>query len=412
MTAVNHKERAHARLSASGAYRWMACTMSPTVEDQFGDSSTAHSKAGTWMHEWTETQLRQWLGQIDRQAYLAKLRDLEAQADELAPGMGQTPYEFLQAQKAAGRAYVEYVMGVIQDARKEHGEANVEVLVEQRMDFSRFVPSGFGTGDLVVITPKKIMVIDLKGGQGVRVFGENNPQLRLYGVGAVEMYGWQYAFEEVETVIVQPKLDHVSSEVIKTSDLMQWAEEVVKPVALIAHSGDGATFNPGEHCGFCKARATCRARAEQALADVDADYTPPNLLSEDELAKVYLSLDSIVAWAKDVKAAVEGKVLAGGHVPGIKVVRGRSNRQITDPQKAMQILKDAGFEEWQITVQPTLERPLLGLGELEKVVGKKALPEVLGELLVKAPGKLTVVSEADEREAVDVVGSTAEEDYT
>ena len=261
------------------------------------------------------------------------------------------------------------------------------------------MPESFGTSDAVVIGGNAIEVIDLKYGKGVRVDATGNPQLRLYGLGAAELFGDLYDFENVRETIIQPRLDHVSTEEIALDDLRAWATEIVAPAARLAMDG-AEIWNAGEWCRFCPAKAVCRARAETNLELAKHEFKAPPLLTDEEIGEILKKAEELEKWAADVAAYALDQALAGKHFDGWKLVEGRSVRKYADDIKVAETLKAAGFDEAML-----YERKLYGITAMEKIVGKKKLTETLGELIVKPAGKPTLVPESDKREAIETAAA-------
>src|SRR5690606_33442378 len=277
--------RKHAILSASGAHRWLNCPLSARLEEHFPDEPSTYAEEVTKAHKLAEGIL---LDKIDEPA-----------PDEMFEHVSR---------------YVEVVL--------EKLTPGADLYVEQRLDFSPWVPEGFGTGDAVIVSDEAIEIVDLKYGKGVKVDAEENPQLRLYALGAYNQFGMIYNFDRVRMTIVQPRLDHVSTEKLSLKELLQWGEEI-KPIAQKAFKGEGE-FNPGPHCRFCRARRSCRARAEAILQMARYEFRKPELLSDEEVAEILAQAEELAAWAKDVKDfALSHAYLHGVKIPGFKVVEGR-----------------------------------------------------------------------------------------
>ena len=377
-------ERAHALLSASGAHRWLACPPSARLEDVHEDTSSEAAREGTFAHALAEVALRRALG------------DESATRPE---GWESSPYYAPEMEEHVER-YVDAVMEIVASHRAASPDALV--LVESRLDFSEWVPAGFGTGDAVIASDAGIDVVDLKYGRGVRVEAANNAQLRLYALGALRAYGALYDARRVRTTIVQPRLDHIDSEELDVDDLLRWAEEYVAPRAKLAYAGEGE-FAAGEHCRFCRAAATCRARAEANLEISRYDFAPPAELSLEEIADVLSRVDELVRWAGDVKDYAIAQVRDHGAViPGWKLVEGRSVRRYVDEEKAAAALIAAGLD-----AESVYQRKLRTITDLEKTVGKKRVAEVLGDLIVKPPGAPTLAPESDKRPAISTVEAAA-----
>lgn len=265
-------------------------------------------------------------------------------------------------------------------------------LFEVKLDFSRWVPGGFGTADVVLISDLGVEVIDLKYGKGVPVHAENNPQTRLYGLGAYVRYSPLYDIDKVVMTIIQPRLDAVSTEELTVDQLLHWARTVVQLAATLAIEGAGE-FVPGEHCRFCRARYTCRARAEANLALAKREFAPPPELSLDEIAAVLTQLETdFLNWVRDVQQFALQSALAGERIPGWKLVEGRSVRRYTDENAAFEALRSAGYSDDQI-----LTRSLKSITEMERFLGKARFAELLGAFIEKPSGKPTLVPQSDKR---------------
>ncbi|AEX84396.1 hypothetical protein CIP100275_00049 [Corynebacterium diphtheriae] len=362
----------HALLSASGAHRWLACPPSATLEAGLPDSSSQAAEQGTAAHALAEWKLRRALHDAPTTKPVSRWHD--EQMDALTDD------------------YVAFVQERLCDVRQAC--ADPQVLIEQRLDFSHVVPSGFGTGDCVIIAEPTLQIIDLKYGQGVMVEAEHDPQLMLYALGALEAFGSLYDISEVAVTIFQSRRSNVSTWTIPVTELKAWAEQVVKPRAALASSGDGE-FAPGEWCRFCKLSPTCRTRAEANLALAQHEFAPPAELTDAEIAQVLAQLPDLKAWAADVEAhALSLAVNQGKHWDGFKLVAGRSIRKYTDETAVAQAAEAAGVDVW--------DRKLKTITALEKQLGKKRFPTLLGDLVVKPAGKPTLVPNSDKRPALEI----------
>lgn len=373
--------KGHALLSASGAHRWLACTPSALLEDRFPDKAGTAAEEGTLAHAIVEERLSRIIAGKRVGKTSTKLRNNPLYRSVMEDHVD---------------TYIAYVMDLYAEAKERTADALL--VSEQQVDFSRWVPEGFGTSDTMIIADGVMDIIDFKYGKGVPVEAAGNPQLRLYALGALERYDILYDIHTVRMHIVQPRLDSESCEQMSAEALYQWAEEHVQPRAKQAIGGKG-TFAPGEHCRFCRAAATCKARAA-AMLDVIGDEPAPALLTNDEIAILLPRLDEITRWAKQVKDYALAEALAGGEFPGYKLVEGRSNRVIIDDADAIDILTGEGFLHAQIT-------KMRGLSELEELVGKKRLGELVGHLIAKPTGKPVLVVETDRREAINTAASAA-----
>ncbi|MEM5769053.1 MAG: DUF2800 domain-containing protein, partial [Bacillota bacterium] len=295
-----------------------------------------------------------------------------------------------QEMEDAVQTYVELVEERFMEAKAQSKDA--EILLEERLDFSEWVPEGYGTGDAVIIYDGVIEVIDLKYGQGVPVSATGNPQMRLYALGAWSAYNYLYGAEEVHTTIIQPRLDSVSTDSIAIDDLLEWAETIVKPAAALADAGEGE-FKSGEHCRWCKVKGNCRARVEENMRALEYELQDPALLSNEEIGSILFIADQLKKWAKDVEDYAFDQAVSGHPIPLWKLVEGRSNRTIQDKAAAIKAFEAAKLEPDKY-LKP---QELLGIGDLEKKIGKKVLPIILDGLIVKPPGKPTLVPETDKR---------------
>ena len=271
------------------------------------------------------------------------------------------------------------------------------LLLEDRIDLTTYIPEGFGSNDVVIISGSTLRVIDLKFGKGVRVSAEDNPQLKLYAIGALEKHGILYDIEEVSLTIHQPRLNSVSNFALTAEDLATWGEEVVKPTAAIAFEG-GGEFVAGSHCHFCKVAPRCRALAEKNLEVAKYDFEDPALLTDAQLVDIYDRADLFTKWLSKVTGYVLKEALAGKSWPGYKLVAGRANRVITDETAVRSKLRGEGYK-----VDEILNAKLKGLGDLEKLLGKEGFEKLVGPYVIKPEGKPTLVTEDDPRPAFNSI---------
>lgn len=370
---------AHAKLSASGSKKWIACTPSAHLEGQFTDEGSSYAAEGTFMHSLFEHRVGAYLGRWP----------LDEQKFALDPFWNQELSDSVQDAVAKAIERIDYARSVCADP---------VILLEQRLDYSVWVPGGFGTGDMVIITDDYIEVLDLKGGSGVPVSAYQNSQFRLYQLGAYHTFGSLYDAKMLRGTVLQPRLHNYSSEELSVEELLVWAKEVVVPAATLAWAGEGE-FVPGEHCssGFCKARFTCaaRAKANMEIAKAEFAFMDPALLSNDEIAKVLAKADQAIKWLNDVQSYALAQAEKGQAYTGFKLVEGRSVRKYSDPDAVATALMADGVPEALI-----YERSLLGITAMEKAIGKKKFAEVLADLVVKPSGKPTLVAVSDKREAI------------
>ena len=298
--------------------------------------------------------------------------------------------------------YRNYVLEQI-EAAKEFCK-DPQVMIEQRLDFSRWVENGFGTGDCVIVADEVLQIIDYKHGLGVLVSAGDeehggNSQMMCYALGALEAFGDIYDINQIKMTIFQPRRDNVSTYTISKDVLLKWADEVLAPTAQLAYVGEGE-FKSGAHCQFCKVKATCRKRAEYNLELAKYDFEMPATLDDIEIAAILAKVDEMISWGNDIKEYALQQAQSGVHFDGWKIVEGRSNRKFTDEAAVASKVKDAGYNPY--------EKKLLGITAMSTMLGKKKFEELLGELVYKPPGKPTLVPESDKRPVMN----TAQDDFS
>ena len=379
--SVNHSERAHASLGASKAKQWLACTPSIRLGEQYEEETSVYAREGTFMHELSELHLSYFLKQMTK-----------AQLNKRLKQMKQNEFYNTEIEQAV-QTYVDTAIEKMNEAKARNKDPLI--LIEERLNFSPWVPEGFGTGDVVIISDGVLEVVDLKGGKGVKVSAENNPQMRLYALGAIHGFGMLYDIQTVLMTIVQPRLDNITTDEMQVEELLEWAENEVKPKAELAFKGEG-DFVPGEHCRFCKVKANCRARAEENLKLAYMDFQKPPLLTDDEVVEVLTSIDQLMSWAKDVQEFALAKAMnENKQWPGMKLVEGRGSRKYSDENDVVEALTSAGYDGDVI-----YKKSLNTITTLEKELGKKTFQELLGSFITKAPGKVKLVSEEDKRQEI------------
>lgn len=360
---INHKERDHALLSASGSKRWLACTPSARLEELFPEVISAYAEEGTKAHETAEKILQALIDGRRRPTF--RNEEVKEIARNVQP-------------------YIDYVWGLYTDLKKIHDDT--VIFLESRVDFSDYVPEGFGTGDVIIISDTTLHIIDLKYGKGVKVSAKENEQLRLYALGSVKLYGDIYDIETVVMHIGQPRLDSFSYEEMLLDDLETWGEYEVKPKAEEAFKGTGA-FIDGEHCQFCKAAAVCRHRLEKYTAITRLqNMKPEELASNGELALVLRDMANITKWLNQVKAYAVREMQEGVKFEGLKLVAGRTTTVLKDQDKLIAVLKENGVEEC-LLYKP---RELVSKTELQSLVGRKRFEELTAGLYEKQAGAPTV----------------------
>ena len=370
----------HAVLSASSSHRWMNCTPSARLEREFADRETEAAAEGTAAHALCEHKLRRALKMRSRKPVS------KYDCDEMD---GYTD------------GYVEFVLEQFAQAKLEC--ADPLVLIEQRLDFSCWVPEGFGTGDCLIVADKLLHIIDFKYGQGVLVEAEENPQMMLYALGALRLFDSLYDITEVSMSIYQPRRENVSTWTISVDELNAWAENTLKPKAELAHKGEGE-YLPGSWCQFCKAAVKCRARAEEKLQLARFEFAPPPLLSDEEIEEILTKLDDLTKWASEIQAYAQDAAINHGKVwQGFKLVATRTNRRYTDEGAVIQAAKDAGYTD-------IFRKSLIPITEMEKLMSKKEFNRILGSLVEKPQGRPTLVPVTDKRPALTNTG--AGDDFT
>lgn len=372
-------EKTHALLSASSSHRWLECTPSARIEEMIPCETVGKSaKEGTLAHSLAELILTRKYKGLDSEIFNQQLGNIKSS-------------EYYNSEM------LEHILGFETFVGEEIGELSritedVQILLEERLDFSKYVPEGFGTGDVVLIADGVIHIIDLKYGKGVYVSAENNTQMKLYALGALTRYDILYNVQKIKTTIYQSRKDNISSFEIDVENLKKWGEEEVKPQAELAFDG-GGKFKAGEHCRFCKAKATCRALAEENLKLLKYEFKKGDKLTNEELSDILKIAGRLKNWVKGMESYAIQKALSGVKFDGIKVVEGKSDRIYRDEDEILKILLDTGlYREDEL-----METKLIGVAKLEKVVTKKRLKELVGELVIKPIGKPTLVPISDKR---------------
>ena len=362
----------HAVLSASGSHRWLNCTPSARLELEFENTGSEAAREGTAAHALCEHKLKRALHMRSRRP----VSDYDS--DEM---------------EECTDAYVDFVMEQY-EAAKQVCEDPV-ILIEQRLDFSCYVPDGFGTGDCLIISDDRLHIIDFKYGIGVLVEAEDNPQMKLYALGALAVYDALYDIREVSMTIFQPRRENVSTWTIPVEDLKVWAENELKPRAKKAYDGEGE-YLPGEWCTFCRAAVRCRARAEEKLKLAQTEFRMPPLLTDAEIEDILAVLPDLTKWANEITAyALDAAMNHGKEWNGFKVVEGRSVRKYRDEAAVAEAAKEAGYKD-------IYRQSLIPLTEMQRLMGKDKFEEVIGGLITKAPGRPTLVPKSDKRPAMNV----------
>ncbi len=369
----------HALLSASSSHRWLACPPSARLCESYEDKGSEYAQQGTDAHSLCEYKLQKALG---------------IKADD--PTENLTYYD--SEMEVCAESYADYVMEQLAAAMKNCSDPIV--LIEQRLDYSRFVPEGFGTGDAVIIADGQLTICDYKHGKGVLVEAEKNPQMMCYALGALELFDALYDIDTVRMVIFQPRRENVSEYIITRTELLQWAEDILVPTAKLAFDGEGE-FCAGEHCRFCKVKAACRKRAEYNLELAKYDFETPAMLDDVEIEAVLSKVDELVSWAADVKEFALHAAISGKAWTDWKLVEGRSNRKYVSDEAVATAVTEAGYNPY--------EEKLLGVTAMTALLGKKNFVEVIESrgLIEKPQGKPVLVPMSDKRPALN----TAKQDF-
>lgn len=362
----------HALLSASSSHRWLNCPPSARLCESCEDKASGYAAEGTDAHLLCEYKLKTALG-IPAKDPTAGLASYSEEMEDCANG------------------YAAYILELVETAKQSCFAP--KVLIEQRLDYSAYVPGGFGTGDCVIIAAGGIHVVDYKHGQGVLVEAEDNPQMKLYALAALELFDGIYDIERVSMTIYQPRRNNVSTHTVAKEAIYQWAEEVLKPTAALAYAGEGE-YRSGEWCQFCKVKHNCRARAEYNLELARHEFKLPPLLEDDEIESVLDKLDALTAWASDIKEYALQAALGGKQWHGWKLVEGRSSRKYADEDAVIKAAHAAGYRD-------IYRQSLIPITEMERLMGKAKFQEILGGLIEKPPGKPTLVPLADKRPAIN-----------
>lgn len=380
----------HSRLGASSSHRWMNCPGSVKLCEAVPDKSSSYAEEGTLAHSLAELIINYNLGRIKKAEFNKGMKKIQ----------GSQYYS--QEMQDYIKDYTEKVWELMNAAKSISKDA--ELRTEQRLDFSEWAPDGFGTGDVVIVYDRVIHIIDLKYGKGVGVSAEKNPQLMLYGLGALSSYDMLYDIEKVILTIIQPRLDSISTYETTAAELLEWGEKKVRPAAEETLK-DEAKCVAGEWCRFCKVKAVCRARKDAMTELAKMEFSDPRLLEDYEIGEVLRLADQLTAWAGDVKDYAQEEAEKGKKWDGWKLVEGRSNRKYSNEAKVAETLKEAGYDEALL-----YEKKLYGITVMEKIVGKKPLAELCGSLIIKPPGKPVLVPESDKRPEINSADS-AKKDF-
>lgn len=358
----------HALLSPSSSSRWINCPPSAKLNAN-DDTGSSYAQQGTDAHSLCEYKVLKALG-----------KDVKDPTEDLD--------YFDEEMSECTDSYCEFVMQQVQAAKESCPDPIV--LVEQRLDFSRWVPESFGTADCVIVADDVMTIIDFKYGLGVLVEAENNSQMRMYALGALNLFESLYEIKKVRMIIFQPRRDNISIAEISTEELLGWADNTLIPAAYLAAKGAGE-YMAGKHCQFCSVKATCRKRAEYNMRMAQYDFAVPDTLSDDEISMILERAETFISWVNDVKDYALEKAIGGKSYPGFKLVEGRSNRKYISEDAVVSVVTDAGYDPF--------EKKLMGVTAMTKMLGTKKFNTLLGSLIEKPKGKPTLVPDSDKRPA-------------
>lgn len=370
--------KSHALLSASSSHMWLNCPPAARMCESYEDKGSDYAAQGTDAHAIAEYKLKTALGQ-----------KCEAPTESLT--------YFDEEMERCTDDYSQYVLEQVEQAKQKCKDPIV--LVEQRLDFSKYVPDGFGTGDCVIVADGNLTVIDFKYGRGVLVEADNNPQMMLYALGALELFDGIYDIDTVTMTIFQPRRENVSTFTMSKSELLEWADTELAEKAKQAYEGQGE-FHCGEWCQFCKAKADCRKRASTNIELAKYEFKLPPLLNDEDVEEILGRIDELIAWAGDIKEYALRAAMSGKHWSGYKLVEGRSNRKYTDENEVVKAVTAAGYDPY--------EHKVLGITAMISLLGKKQFNDILGNLITKPQGKPTLVPDSDKRPAIN----NAKSDFT
>lgn len=371
----------HALLSPSSGKRWLTCTPSVRLEQQFDDSESVYAREGTLWHSLNELLTRRKLRLIlekDFKRELGFIEKNELYSDEM--------YE-------DSEEYAVYVIEKYHEALARTKDA--KIFLETKIDLSAYAPESFGTGDVAILADETMVFVDGKYGRGVPVSAIENEQCMLYALGLLDTYGWMYNVKKVQIVIYQPRINNINSWTVTVESLLKWGEEFVRPRAKMAFEGQGE-YIAGDHCKFCRAKTRCRTQKDYYM-DMAVDvFKEPQILSDEEVSQVLTKVGGLISWAEAVKEHVTAEMKKGKSWPGWKLVEGKSNRIFLDQPKVIALLKEKGY-----TDETIYDTKLRSVTQMEKALGKSDFGAFLNTFVKKPYGKPTLTTAEDKRAAYD-----------
>ena len=376
-----HGDRKHAKLSASGSSRWMNCTPSANLEAKYvaKDVQSDYAAEGELAHELSELYLHHFKGKISDAVLASEIKLIRKN-------------KFFQEEMIEEvKKYVDEVISLYNKLKRQNGSALL--FVETKLDLTSWIPEGFGTGDAIIISQKNLYIIDLKYGKGVSVSAENNSQLKLYGLGAYETFGFTYEVETINMVIHQPRLNNYSEVSTTVEDLLSWGATKVKPKAELAQKGKGDKV-AGNWCMWCKIKPICRTNSERMLEIAKHDFKNPEVLENHELADILKISATITTWLKSVSSYMTAEALKGDKFSGFKLVEARTNRKIKDLEGLKKIVM---AELDSVNDEDFYDRKPKGISGIEKITGKKFVQQMLADYIEKPQGAPILVPESDKR---------------
>lgn len=367
----------HALLSPSSSHRWLNCPPSLRLGQQYEDTTSSYAAEGTEAHTLCEYKLKTILGM--------KAKDPTANLEYYNEEMEECATD-----------YATYILELLEDAKAKCSDPLI--LIEQRLDYSKYAEGGFGTGDCIIVSDDTLRVVDYKHGTGILVDANDNSQMKLYGLGALELFDGIYDIETVAMTIYQPRRNNISTFTLSKDELYKWANEILKPTAKLALEGEGE-FRCGDWCTFCKIKHECRHRADHNLELAKYEFKLPPLLEDEDIEEILGKIDELTSWASNIKDYALQSALQGKQWHGFKLVEGRSNRKYINPEKVIEVVTSNGYDPY--------EHKIKGITAMEKTLGKARFSELLSDLVEKPQGKPTLVPESDKRPAIN----TAVDDF-